>query len=124
MRRVACVKRSGASAAPEARRGGAGATEEVALAEAGLQLAQRGELLGGLDALGDDLEVERAGEVDDHADEARFAPAGGQAVDERLGDLQRVQRQRMQVRQRRVACAEVVEGDLHAELAQLVEALY
>ena len=59
-----------ASRGRAAARRRARAAEEVALAEAGLELAQRGELLGGLDALGDDLELERAREVDDHADEA------------------------------------------------------
>ena len=47
--------------------------------------------------------------------------ASADAVDERLGDLEDVQRQRVQVAQRRVARAEVVERQAHAELAQRVQ---
>ena len=68
-----------------------------------------------------DLELERAREVDDHAHERALLAAAGEAVDERLGDLEDVERQRVQVAERRVAGAEVVEREPHAELAQLVQ---
>src|SRR3954451_990639 len=94
---------------------GAGPAKQVTLSELGSELAESGELVRRLDALGDDLQLERPGEVEDHADEAGFAPAAGQAVDERLRDLQAVERQGVEVAEGRVARAEVVERDPHAQ---------
>ena len=53
--------------------------------------------------------------------ERALLAAAGDAVDERLGDLEDVERERVQVAQRRVAGAEVVEREPHAELAQLAQ---
>src|SRR3712207_8662228 len=47
--------------------------------------------------------------------------SGGQPVHERLGDLQDVERERLQVAERRVSRAEVVERDPDALGAQVLE---
>jgi hypothetical protein len=51
----------------------------------------------------------------------RAAPAVAQVADELPVDLECVQRERVQVGQRRVAGAEVVEGDQEAEFVQFGE---
>src|SRR4051794_29158885 len=96
-------------------RRGAGPAQQVALSELGSELPESGELVRRLDALGDDLQLERPGEVEDHADEPGFAPAAGEAVDERLCDLEAVERQRVEVAEGRVPRSEVVERDPHAQ---------
>ena len=109
-----------------ARRGAAalGRPEEVALAEAGLssRSAASCSAVSMPSAITSSSSVRARSTI--MPTKRALAAAGRQAVDERLGDLERVQRQRVQVGQRRVAGAEVVERDLDAELAQLVEALH
>ncbi len=78
----------------------------------------------GLDAFGDDLHAERSGQREDRAhDRIRAAAAarGNQLGDERAVDLERLQRKLMQVRQRRVARAEIVERDRDAGGAKLLQ---
>ena len=60
-------------------------------------------------------------ELDDHAHERALLAPARDAVDERLGDLQHVERERAQVAERRVAGPEVVEREAHAELVQLAQ---
>ena len=67
-----------------------------------------------LDALGDDQQAERVGEVDGAADDLRVLVVDGQPGHEGPVDLQLAHRQPPQVDQRGVARAEVVEGHLHA----------
>ena len=100
-----------------------GAREVVALAEVAADLAQHVELRAGLDALGDDLEADGLGEADDQAHERRVVVGEREALDELARDLQRVERQVAQVAERRVAGAEVVERELHAEVAELLQRL-
>ena len=75
------------------------------------ELAQALELDLALDALGDDLQAERAGDLDDGGDDRRVLVLGADAVDERAVDLDDVEREALQARQRRVAGAEVVDED-------------
>ena len=74
-------------------------------------------MLARLDALGRDEQAERRAHRDDRLDHG-----GGvghrQAVDERAVELEPVEREAAQVAERRVAGAEVVEHDPHAEAAQ------
>ena len=74
-----------------------------------------------LDAFGDRLDRQRLAELHEHVHErlglGRFADAG----DERTIDLQHVDREPAQVRERRVAGAEVVDRDPHAERLELGE---
>ena len=75
-----------------------------------------------LDALGQGGEAEAVGHGDDRPDDDRVVVAGAEAVDERPVDLEHVERQALEPRQRREAGAEVVDGDADAGGAQLVEA--
>ena len=80
----------------------------------------------GLDTLADDAQLQGMGEADDGADDRVTLPAALVVVepsDERLVDLDRVDREAGQVRQRRVAGPEVVEGEGHAELVQRSDGL-
>ena len=99
------------------------AAEVVALGDVAAQLAQAvGDLLG-LDALGDDLEAQVPREVDRRAHDRRVVVVVGHPEDERAVDLHLVQRQALEVGQRRLALAEVVERQADAEVAQPVQDL-
>ena len=70
--------------------------------------------MGLLDPLGERLDRERLAELDERADE-RLALLGlGEPRDERAVDLQRVDGELLQVGERGVAGAEVVDRDAHA----------
>src|SRR5436305_4029194 len=88
--------------------------EVEALAEPALEPAQQVRLLGALDAFGDDVEAERRGEPQDRVDERRISRPGADPVDERLRDLQLVEREIAQVAEGRVAGAEIVERQADA----------
>src|SRR5919109_2791748 len=85
--------------------------EVIALPELAAQLAQVLELLGALDALGDRLQAHPEAELDDRAREGAVLCAAGDGGDEALVDLQRVDGEALQIAQRRVPGAEVVDGD-------------
>ena len=74
-----------------------------------------------LDTFGDDGEVQRLGEADDRAHDRLALGVPAETVDERAVDLQRVDREPLEVGERRVAGAEVVDDEVHAELADRVE---
>ena len=78
-------------------------------------------LLGGLDALGHDRHAEQVGELDDREDDGVARAILFQVGDEALVDLDDVDREALEVGERGVAGSEVVEGERHAELLQLVE---
>ncbi len=84
--------------------------------------AQALELAFRLDALGNDAHTERAGHADDRLDDRAVAVAVlAQAHDERAVDLQAVERIALQVAQRRVAGAEVIEQQPDAECLQQLD---
>ena len=61
-------------------------------------------------------EAEAGGEAQDRVDDRVVLAVGGHAVDERLVDLDRVDRQqRLELAERRVADAEVVDREPHAD---------
>ena len=76
---------------------------------------------GDLDALGDDRQPERPGQRDDRL--GHRATAVGQLGDERAVDLQLVHREVLQVGERGVPDAEVVDRDAHADRAQAQQRL-
>src|SRR5438105_1961670 len=76
-------------------------------------------LLRGLDALGDDVDAQAAPEVDDRADD--LAAFSLRALHERRIDLQLVDREAMQIAERGVAGAEVVDSKTAAELANALD---
>src|SRR5262249_53471689 len=83
--------------------------EVEALAEVAAGRAELLELAGRLDALRGDRQAERVAELHDRGDDRRALRVLAQRLDERLVDLQRVHRQRPQVRERRVPGPEVVD---------------
>src|SRR5690606_26076887 len=87
---------------------GAGAGEQVALAQVALDAAQPVQLVLGLDPLGDGLEAEGVGERQDGGHDGGVVGARPEAVDEGPVDLEHVDGEPPQVRERRVAGAEVV----------------
>ena len=87
------------------------------------QRAQVVEHVRALDALGDDLEPEAAREVDRGAHDQQVVDVADDAGDERAVDLDLVERQPLEVGERGVAGAEVVEREPDAERAQPVEHL-
>ena len=70
-----------------------------------------------LDALGDDAEPQDPRHRDDGFDDRSRRVVGQHLRDERAVDLDRVDREALQIAQRRVASAEIVEREPHAELA-------
>ena len=98
--------------------------EVVALAEAAARLGDERELLGGLDALGDDVHPEPGAERRDRAHDRARRAVLRQVAQERAVDLEHLHGQRAQARERRVLGAEVVERELDAEPVQPVEHLH
>jgi hypothetical protein len=86
------------------------------------QGAELGRLLGGFDAFGDALQGQPGSEPDDGADDRGVRGVVDDIVDERLVDLDDVDRQQLaEVTQRGVADSEVVDGQQHAQLAEAGE---
>ena len=85
------------------------------------QRAQELALRLGLDALGHHLDLQRVGERDDGRDDGALVAVGGQLGDEAAVDLHLVHREAAQVGKARVAGAEVVDRDRHADLLQALQ---
>src|SRR5690606_15110649 len=77
--------------------------EQIALAEAQPEVAERGELAFGLDPLGDHVEVEARAQIDDRADDREVVAARGERAHEGLVDLERVDRKLAEMDQRGIA---------------------
>ena len=86
--------------------------EEVSLRLVALEVDQRHELLLGLDALGRDPQPERVSETDHGGHDRGVAGIRAEAAHERAVDLHRVDREALEVAERRVAGAEVVDREL------------
>ena len=91
-----------------------GMPDQVALDPVAPERLEHLPLLDGLDALADDIEPERVTELDDRPDD-RGAQALADLRHERRVDLERVERQVAEPRERRVPGAEVVQADPHAQ---------
>jgi len=80
------------------------------------------ELLGELDPFGDDVEMQRTGELDDRVHEARsFGRVLGHPHHERSVDLQLVEREAPEVAEGGRAGAEVVDREPDTERLQVIE---
>ncbi len=97
--------------------------EEVSLHLVAPVVSQVGQLRGGFDALGDDVEFEAVRHADDSQRDGRLVGLGGDVADERHVDLQLVDREPAQVGQAGVPGAEVVDRDLHPVAAQALQRL-
>src|SRR5215469_12121646 len=97
--------------------------EQEPLAGHAAERQQRRDLRLELDALGHGLEAERLAERDDGARELGAVVGVGQAADEGAVDFKDVDREAMQVGERGIAGAEIVDREPHSESLQAVEAL-
>jgi len=97
---------------------GLGAGEVVALPQVTAERPQLRELTRRLDSFGGNAQTERMAETHDGCDDRGVFLALTEPVDERPVDLQRMDRQGLQVRERRLTGTEVVDRDLDAESAQ------
>ena len=79
------------------------------------------QLLGRLDALDDDRKAQFGAELGDAAQQHQRTVARLDPLEEGAVDLDLVERQALQVAEARVAGAEIVERDAHAEIADLVQ---
>ena len=117
-RRSVCqAVRSSAGVSPSTL-GGERAAEQEALRVVAADHPQRLELGRRLEPFGHRGEPERVRERDDRLDDARVFVVAPEPVDEAAVDLERRHREPLQVAERRVAGAEVVDADVHAEIAQ------
>src|ERR1700720_1311668 len=92
--------------------------KEIPLRISAAELAQLLELLPTLDTFRNHLDVQMPGHGDDGADDGEIAHVGHQVTHETAVDLERIHAPALQVREARVANAEIIDGDAHAELAQ------
>src|SRR5882762_4181882 len=83
--------------------------------------AQEFQLLHGLDSLGYHPHPERMRERDHRLGDRRVLPVPVGLAHERAVDLKAIDRQAREVAQARIACSEIVDGDLHSQLLQAVE---
>ncbi len=93
-------------------------TVHVALKGMASKTAEKQRLHLGLHALGYRRNAKIAGNVQDGLDDDAIILVGLQVVDERAIDLERVDRQALQMRQRGIARAKIIESDLDAECFQ------
>src|SRR6185312_13208063 len=97
------------------------AGEQEALAAVAVLLPDQRELLRALDALGQGLDRERLAELNEASQEDLTLVPVADLRDERAVDLERVDWELLEVGERRVAGAEVVDRDPHAEPLDLQE---
>ncbi len=102
---------------------GIGRAEQEALHAVAAELAQLRERRLVLDAARDHGEAELVRELDRRAHDQRVARVLGHAHDERLVDLELVERQAPQIGERRIAGPVIVDGELASELVQPLEVL-
>ena len=95
--------------------------EEVALRTLAAERLEPRQLVGGLDALGRDLQVERGRERQRRRDDGRVLRRAAEPRHERAIDLQALDREALEVLERREAGPEVVDHDLDAHVAQLAQ---
>src|SRR4051794_14972820 len=99
----------------------AGAREVEALAVFRAQLAEARELLLRLDALGDDFHTERLRHAQHGAHDRAVALVLPQPAHERAVDLDDVEREALEISERRVAGPEVVQRQAHADVLELAQ---
>jgi hypothetical protein len=90
--------------------GGYGAREEVALDEVAVEVAEESEGVHVLDSFGDDPQAKSLGEADDRGDVAAGSWVG--AHDEGSVDFDLSDREPVEAGDRRVAGAEVIDGEV------------
>src|ERR687890_486156 len=104
---------------PVYRSGRQGGGEEVSLTQPTAQTDQRGALLGDFDAFGDRLQLERVAQPDDRPCQGRAVGAKPDLLDERARDLEDVDREPLEITERRVPRTEVVDGEPDPDCLEL-----
>ena len=112
---------AGSSAASPGFRSPAWPAEQIALRLHAALGAQDLELLLGLDAFGGGDHAEARAEAHHGADDGDAIVLLAQFADEGAVDLDLVEGEAAQIAERRIAGAEIVHADAHAELAQLMQ---
>ena len=102
-------------------RGRQGTRQQEALELIAVVIAQESELLLGLDALGDDDELQAPSHRDDGHRDGGVVLVGGEVAHEGLVQLDPVDREALEVVERRIAGAEVVHRDPNALLLEAPE---
>src|SRR5690348_257869 len=97
--------------------------EEEALTELAAEILQAVELLLQLDPFGDRLQLQRLAERDYRARECGFRIAPADVIDERLVDFENVDREALQIAERGVPGAEIVDRETNAERLERVQPL-
>src|SRR6056297_3134134 len=98
-----------------------GTAEEVALQLVAAATAQDIVLVVALDPLGDDLEPQSRAEGDDRPGDRCTRLVVRDVADERLVDLERADRKALEIGERRVAGAEIVDREVDAEAVQIAQ---
>ena len=98
--------------------GRSGAAEQVALVGVAAALGEQGALGFGLHAFGDHLQAHGVRQRDDGAGDGGVVGVHQHVAHEGVVDLQFGQRQALEIGERGVAGAEVVEREAHAQAAQ------
>src|SRR4051812_24578344 len=89
--------------------------EQIALDLVTAEIAHAGEIVRGLDAFGGDRHPEALGELDDRLDDRDRLAVAGRVADEAAVDLQFVEDGLVQIAERRIAGAEIVQRNADAE---------
>jgi hypothetical protein len=79
------------------------------------------ELVHVFHALGKGLHAKGVGEGGDRADDGMAIATGAKVIDKTLVDLDLVEGKRPKLAERRIACSEIVERNLHAKIAKTVK---
>src|SRR3569623_31602 len=95
--------------------------EQKAQADAAAEQTQDAQLLGGLDALGNHVEAERMGHGDDGGDDGGVIFAVSDVAHEGADEYEGLARKTLEIAERRIAGAEVVDGEAHSDLAEASE---
>src|SRR4029077_10513696 len=95
--------------------------EQEALRVLTLLLLQEGELRKVLHAFGGHVDTQRARHGDDRRGDGAVITALADTADERAFYLQAIDREVAQAHESRVAGAEIIDGQRHAELLELVD---
>ncbi|MCY1409390.1 hypothetical protein D9M71_247390 [compost metagenome] len=101
--------------------GGRWPGEEVALAEVAVQGLEYRQVTFGLDALGDGLDAQVAGQAEDGLHYLQAFRALVELGHEGAVDLQHIQVEAVQVAEGGIAGTEVVDADAHAQVVELLE---
>ncbi|MNY43724.1 hypothetical protein D3C86_1787030 [compost metagenome] len=82
---------------------------------------EKRQLLLGLDAFGDDIQIEAPAQADDRADQGGIVGVIAQATNERLIDFQHIDGEPAQIAQAGISGAEVIDGQPNPQHLQPVQ---